>query len=168
MSRIVNIRERMGIPNSYLGMFFSVTFQNMTLQNLAHKPIGEIASYLRSLLGPNVVDLVYHACAFSTFISRSADQKNLAYFTANMNTSHDLMTSSWSNIRCYEYDYNIGLGRPDAVRRPIFPAFERLIYLMPRLTSGGLTVQICLRDGDWAHLKRDAEFNLFATYIVAG
>jgi len=82
-----------------------------------------------------------------------------------MNTSHDLMTSSWSNILCSEYDFNIGLGRPEAVRRPIFPAFEGLVYLMPRSTSGGLTVQICLRDEDWANLKEDAEFNLFATCI---
>jgi len=51
----------MGVPNSYLGMLCSVTFtcQKMTIQDLAHKPVGEIASYLRSLLDPNAVDLVY-------------------------------------------------------------------------------------------------------------
>lgn len=165
MSRAVDLRERMGVHSSYLGMLQSLTFAKQSLQKLADEPLGVTASHLRSLLNPEVVDLVYQARAFSTYVARAGEKKIEASFTANMNPSSDLMTSSWSKTRYYDYDFNLGLGRPEAVRRPKFPSFECLVYLMPRCPSGELSVQICLRDEDWDCLMADEEFARYAKYI---
>jgi hypothetical protein len=165
ISRAVDIRDRMGVPSSYLGMLQSLTFARRSLQQVVDEPLGTIASYLRSLLDPDVIDLVYQARAFNTFVARAGEKKCTASFTANMSPTSDLMTSSWSKIRCYEYDFNLGLGKPEAVRRPGFSAFECLVYFMPRSPRGELIVQICLRDEDWDRLKEDEEFTTFARYI---
>lgn len=112
-----------------------------------------------------MVDLVYQARAFNTFVARAGGKKATASFTANMNPSSDLMTSSWSKIGCYDYEFNLGPGKPEAVRRPGFSSFECLVYLMPRSPKGELIAQVCLRDDDWDRLKGDEEFTKFAQYV---
>lgn len=155
----------MGAPATYLGMLLSLTSQKETIQRLADEPLGVIASHLRPSLDPSVVDLVYQARAFSTFVARAGDKKANVCFTANMNPPSDLMTSCWSKIRCYEYDFNLRLGKLEEVRRPSFPSFKCLVYLMSPSPSGELTAQICLRDEDWDRLKADEEFTVYAKYI---
>ncbi|KAJ5714859.1 Transferase [Penicillium malachiteum] len=60
-ARAVDIRQRMGLPTSYPGMFQNMTYQHDTLQSLAEKPLGVIASEFRRQLDPKVRDLVYNA-----------------------------------------------------------------------------------------------------------
>ena len=56
----------------------------------------------------------------------------------------DIMLSSWAKLDCYELDFNLGLGKPDSVRRPQFAPVESLIYLMPKTLDGEIVVGICL------------------------
>jgi hypothetical protein len=62
-------------------------------------------------------------------------------------------------------DFGLGLGTPEAVRRPRFVPVEGLGYLMPRRASGEIVVAICLRDDDLLRLRSDGEFANFGTYI---
>lgn len=163
-ARAVDVRRRMGIPATYPGMLQNMTYNSDTLQHLADKPLGAIASELRAELDPKVTDLAYNTRAMATFIARSADKTKLSV-TACVDTSSGIMLSSWAKINTYGLDFNLELGKPEAVRRPCFIPFESLIYLMPKSPSGEMAVASCLRDEDWERLKMDEEFNKYARYI---
>lgn len=164
LARAVDVRERMGIPSTYPGFLQSMTYNTNTLHRLAEAPLGAIASELRKQLDPAVSDLAYGVRALVTFLSRTPD-KSKASVTASVNVPSDIMLSSWAKINTYELDFNLGLGMPEAVRRPMFVPFESLLYLMPKSPRGEMAVQICLRDEDWERLKGDTEFSRYARYI---
>ena len=75
------------------------------------------------------------------------------------------MLSSWAKLDCYELDFNLGLGKPDSVRRPQFVPVESLIYLMPKRLDGEIAVGICLRNEDMERLRADEEFAKYGRYI---
>lgn len=163
-ARAVDVRERMGIPSTYLGMFQNMAYNKDTLQNLADRPLGAIASQLRRKLDPKVVDLAYNTRALATFQAQSAD-KTKSSATACVDASSGIMLSSWAKINTFELDFNLGLGKPEAVRRPAFVPFEALIYIMPKSPNGEMAVGVCLRDEDWERLKADEEWVRYATYV---
>ena len=141
-----------------------MAYNKDTLQNLADRPLGAIASQLRRKLDPKVVDLAYNTRALATFQAQSAD-KTKTSATACVDSSSGIMLSSWAKINTFELDFNLGLGKPEAVRRPAFVPFESLIYIMPKSPNGEMAVGICLRDEDWERLKADEEWVRFAAYV---
>ncbi|KAJ5970966.1 Transferase [Penicillium vulpinum] len=163
-TRAVDMRQRFGIPQGYPGLLQTLTYNTDTIQKLCEEPLGIVAAELRSQLDPKKNDLVFKTRALATFLSRSADRTK-ASFTATVNVSSDFMLSSWSRISCYDLDFNLGLGKPEAVRRPHFTPVEGLGYLMPRSAAGEMPVAICLRNEDWEQLKVDGEFTKYAKYI---
>lgn len=141
-----------------------MTYNTYTLQKLIEAPLGNVASHLRSALDPQTSNLGYSTRALATFLDRTPD-KNIVSFTATLDLSADIMLSSWAKLDCYELDFNLGLGKPEAVRRPQFEPVESLIYLMPRTLDGEIAVGICLRDEDMERLKADEEFAKYGRYI---
>ena len=141
-----------------------MTYHTYTLQKLVEEPLGGVASRLRSALDPKTSNLGHHTRALATFLDRSPD-KSIISFTATLDLSADIMLSSWVKIDCYELDFNLGLGNPEAVRRPRFEPVESLAYLMPRTPDGEIAVAICLRDGDMERLRADEAFAKYGRYI---
>ncbi len=130
-----------------------MTYHKYSLQQLIEAPLGVIASQLRSAIDPNKSNLGYKTRALATFLDHTPD-KNIVSFVATLDLSTDIMLSSWAKRNCYELDFNLGLGKPEAVRRPQFDPIESLIYLMPKRLDGEIAVGICLRDEDMERLRR--------------
>jgi hypothetical protein len=164
LARAVDVRHYLDIPQTYPGLVQNMTYHTYTLQKLVEEPSGAVASQLRSALDPKTSSLGYNTRALATFLSRSPD-KSVISFTATLDLSADLMISSWAKLDCYELDFNLGLGKPKAVRRPRFEPVESLIYLMPRTLDGEIAIAICLRDEDMERLRADEEFTKYARYI---
>ena len=141
-----------------------MTYNTSTLQKLVDEPLGAVASQLRSVLDPKTSNLAYNTSALATCLNRAPD-KNIFSVTATLDLSLDIMLSSWAKLDCYELDFNLGLGKPEAVRRPQFEPVESLIYLMPRRPDGEITVGICLSDEDMERLRADEELGKYGTYI---
>ncbi|KAI9856191.1 MAG: hypothetical protein M1813_009208 [Trichoglossum hirsutum] len=164
IARAVNVRPYLGIPQTYPGLIQNMTYHTYTLQKLVEEPLGGVASQLRLALEPKTSNLGYHTRALATFLNRTPD-KSIISFVATLDLSVDIMLSSWAQLDCYGLDFNLGLGKPEAVRRPQFDPVESLIYLMPRTLDGEIAVAICLRDEDMERLRRDEEFEKYAKYI---
>ncbi|KAL8720829.1 MAG: hypothetical protein Q9225_002383 [Loekoesia sp. 1 TL-2023] len=163
-ARAVDVRHYLNIPKTYPGLMMNMTYHTYTLQRLVEEPLGDVASQLRSPLDPKTSNIGYRTRALATFINDTPN-KNIVSFTATVNSSTDIMLSSWAKLDCYELDFNLGLGKPEAVRRPRFPPFESLIYLMPKTLDGEIAVAICLRDEDMERLKADEDFAKYGIYV---
>ncbi|KAI9842074.1 MAG: hypothetical protein M1837_007499 [Sclerophora amabilis] len=163
-ARAVNVRHYLDISPTYPGLVQNMTYHTYTLQKLVEEPLGGVASQLRAALDPRTSDLGYNTRALATFLNRSPD-KNTISVTATLDLSADIMLSSWAKLDCYELDFNLGLSKPEAMRRPKFDTVESLIYLMPRTPDGETAVAICLRDEDMERLRADEEFAKHGRYI---
>jgi hypothetical protein len=163
-ARAVNVRRYLDISQTYRGLMQNMTYHTYTLQKLIEAPLGGVASQLLSALDPKTSNLGYNTRALATFLNRTPD-KNTISFTATLDLSADIMFSSWAKLDCYELDFNLGLGKPEAVRRPQFEPVGSLIYLMPRTLDGEIAVAICLRDEDMERLRADEDFAKYGKYI---
>lgn len=164
LARAVDVRRYLDIPQTYPGMVQNMTYHTYTLQKLVEEPLGGVALQLRLALDLRTSMLGYNTRALATLLNRAPD-KNIISVTATLDLSVDIMISSWAKIDCYGLDFNLGLGKPETVRRPRFVPVESLIYFMPKTPNGEIAVAICLRDEDMERLRADEEFAMYGRYI---
>ena len=164
LARAVDVRKTIDVPQTYPGLMQNMTFHTYTVEKFLSQPLGAVTSQLRFALDPITSDLKYRTLALATVLARSPDKSQIS-FVANVEPAKDVMLSSWAKLDCYDLDFNLGLGTPEAVRRPRFDPVEGLIYLMPRRRDGEIVVGICLRNEDLDRLKADEEFAKFATFV---
>ncbi len=162
--RAVDVRRYLDISPTYLGVMNNMTYHTYTLQKLLEEPLGGVTSQLRSAVDPKTSNLGYNTRALATLLNRTRDKTNID-FTVTLDLSVDIALSSWAKLDCYKLDFNLGLGKPDSVRRPQFVPVEGLIYLLPRRLDGEITVGICLSCEDMERLRADEEFAKYGRYI---
>ena len=141
-----------------------MTYHAYAARELTEAPLGEIASHLRLAVDPKTSDIGYRTRALATLLDRSPD-KSVVSVTATMDLSADIMLSSWAKENFYELDFNLGLGKPEAVRRPQFTPVVSLLYLMPKALDGENAAALCLRDEDMERLREDEYFMKYAAYV---
>ncbi|EEB07824.1 trichothecene 3-O-acetyltransferase [Schizosaccharomyces japonicus yFS275] len=162
LTRCVNVRRYLGIPMNYPGNALHSTYHNIVTDKFVRESHGNIASQLRLALDPS--DLAYKTRALATYINRIRDKSVLSYF-ANLDTSESVMLSSWAKMNCCDLDFNLGLGKPEVVRRPQCMPTEGLVYLLPQDRDGEIPATICLRNEDMERLRADEEFIRYAVYV---
>ena len=162
-ARAVDVRGYVNVPPSYPGIVQNMTYTTYQLQKLVTLSLGEIASALRIALNPETTNFSLHTRALITYLQSQADKSNISPL-ALLNLSVDVALSSWAKIDCYGLDFNLGLGLPEAVRRPRFKILEGFVYFMPRKCTGEIAVAMCLREEDMERLKVDEQFTKFARY----
>ncbi|KAL9095191.1 MAG: hypothetical protein Q9165_002447 [Trypethelium subeluteriae] len=162
-ARAVDVRGYMNIPSSYPGIVQNMTYTTYPIQKLVTLSLGEVASTLRVALDPETTNLPFHTRALITYLQSQADKSKISPL-ALLHLSTDVALSSWAKIDAYDLDFNLGLGLPEAVRRPRFKALEGFVYFMPRKRDGEVAVAMCLREEDIEQLKMDEQFTNFARY----
>ena len=164
LARAVDVRGHLGIPKTYPGLMQNMTFHTSTVKDLAKDKLGHITSQLRAAVDSRTSTLPQDTRALATALHHSRDKSRVSFVEDN-DSSTDIMLSSWAKLDCYDLDFNIGLGKPEAVRRPQFIPYEGLIYLMPKKPNGEIAVGLCLRDEDMDYLRDDKTFHEFCTYV---
>ena len=164
VARAVNVRRYLDIPPLYPGMVQHPTYHTYTLQKLVEEPLGVVASQFRSAIDLKTSTLGHDTRVLVRSLSRASDKTTVSFVRA-LDLSADFMLSSWANLECHEFDFNLGLGKAEAVRRPQFDPYESLAYLMPRTQEGEIALAICLREEDLTRLRADEEFAQYAAYI---
>ncbi|KAE8155152.1 transferase family-domain-containing protein [Aspergillus avenaceus] len=163
LGRAVDTRRHLGIPQIYTGLIQHMDYHTTTLASLLQTPLGEIASDLRRGVDPRTSRLAFAARALATHIRNTRD-RSLISFGAKHNPSTDLMLSSWANVPGYGLDFGLGLGEPEAVRRPQFAPVEGLVYFMPRRPDGEIVVGVSLSVDDMWRFVADEGVRRFAVY----
>lgn len=163
-ARAIDVRRYLDIPQTYPGLIENMTYNTYTFQKLIEQPLGVIASQLRSGVDPKISHLGYSTRALGTALSRASD-KSVISITASIDLPTDIMLSSWAKLNCCELEFGFGLGKPEAVRRPLFDPCESLVYLLPKTLDGEIVIAICLRDEDLERLKADKDFTKHARHI---
>ena len=141
-----------------------MTFHTSTIKKLAEDKLGTVASQLRAAVDSRTSSLLEDTRALATALHRSRDKSSIS-FVEDIDSSTDIMLSSWAKLDCYYLDFGIGLGKPEAVRRPQFVPYEGLIYLIPKKPNGEIAVGLCLRDEDMTCLRDDKTFKKFCTHV---
>jgi hypothetical protein len=162
-ARAVDVRRYINVPTTYTGIVQNMTYTTYQLQKLVTMPLGEIASALRVALEPKTTILPFHTRALATYLYGQADKWMVSPASA-LDLSVDIMLSSWAKTDCYDLDFNLGLGFPEAVRRPRFAPLQSFVYFMPRACDGEIAVAMCLREEDMERLKIDEEFAMYTRH----
>ncbi|KAG6896889.1 hypothetical protein C0992_005453 [Termitomyces sp. T32_za158] len=105
LARAVDVRRHLNIPLTYPGLIQNMTYHTYTLQQLVTEPLGVVASQLRLAVDVKTSDVEYRTRALATFINNAPD-KSIVSFTATIDSSKDIMISSWSKVQGYELDFN--------------------------------------------------------------
>lgn len=161
-ARAVDARGFVGTPKGYPGLLQNMTYNKSTFQQLVDEPLGAVASKLRSQLNPS--EMLQRTRALVTYVNTLPDKSGFN-FAATVDPTADVMLSSWAKVSCYDLDFNLGLGKPESVKRPRFDPCEGLMYLMPKAPDGEISLGISLREDDMERLKNDAEFTRYGRYI---
>ncbi|KAI9163989.1 trichothecene 3-o-acetyltransferase [Paramyrothecium foliicola] len=164
LTRAVDLRRYLNIPAKHPGFLQCMTYHDSTMTRTVEAQLGAIAADLRTAVEPSSSELEYYARSLATLISRMPD-KNGTSFIAGFDMSKDVMLSSWAKQDSYELDFGLGLGNPEAVRRPRFDGLQGLGYLLPKAPNGDIGLAMCLSTADMENLRRDKEFARYATYI---
>ncbi|PYH92648.1 hypothetical protein BO71DRAFT_451256 [Aspergillus ellipticus CBS 707.79] len=152
-ARAIDVRQRLDVPSTYPGALSNMSYVKSTLHSIDEQPLGVFASQLRRQLDPNVLDL-----------ARLEDKSKIG-ITASVDPTSGIMLSSWAKVDFNDLEFNIGLGKPEVVRRPSFIPVESLMYIMPRSRDGELAVALCIREDDWGCLGDDQEWKTYTSYV---
>ncbi|KAK5629005.1 hypothetical protein RRF57_004720 [Xylaria bambusicola] len=163
-SRAVDLRRYLDISETHPGFVQNMTYHNLSMEQAAHSPLSVIAADLRAVVEPKTSNLGYHGRSLATLISRTPDKSKIS-FLAGYDPSRDVMLSSWANQNSYQLDFGLGLGEPQAVRRPRFDSLPGLVYFTPKTRDGDLGVAICLSIDDTKALMMDREFLKYGIHI---
>ncbi|KAF3922571.1 hypothetical protein ABW21_db0209346 [Orbilia brochopaga] len=160
LARAVDARKPLGMPATYPGVVNNMTYHTSTASLLTDPDsmsLGAIATNLRAEIDPKTSSLSYMTRALATYVDRAADKTTLN-ITATLDLAKDIMLSSWARLPCYSMDFGMGIGVPEAIRRPQFAPTESLMYLMPRRADGEVVLALCLREDAMERLTNDPEF----------
>ncbi|KAM0250213.1 hypothetical protein ACHAQJ_008706 [Trichoderma viride] len=162
-ARAVDVRSYVHVPATYAGIVQNMTYTTYTLQELVALPLGEIASRLRIALEPNTTILPFHTRALATYLHNQADKSQVSP-ASSLDFSVDVIVSSWAKTDSYALEFNLGLGKPEAVRRPWFTPLQSFVYFMPRKGDGEMALAVCLGEEDMERLKADKHFTMYARH----
>lgn len=162
--RQVDVRKYLEIPATYPGNVVTSVVESLTLGELASVSLGTITSALRAQLKPE--DLVHSIRRDATAAKAQTRQRyNQGGNTKKKDRENTITMSSWTKAECKDVDFNLDLGSPVAIRRPMFTPIEGLVYLLPKGRAGEILAALCLREVDMDGLKHDKEFRRWTEYI---
>jgi hypothetical protein len=168
LARAVDIRRYLSIPPAYPGTVQNMSYLTMPIPNIVNSStsatLALLASKLRADVDPGTSTLGRNTRALVTLLEKSGDM-NAASITATLDLNVDIMLSSWASIPCYDMEFGLGLGKPEAVRRPEFETVESLLYFMPKRKDGEICVAVCLSVADMEKLKGDEDMMKYSTCI---
>ncbi|MBA7493059.1 hypothetical protein ES702_03614 [subsurface metagenome] len=171
-SRQADVRKYMNVPATYPGNMVASVNTALTLTELTTESLGTLAFKMRALLVPEVLVYTLRDGAIVPEDRRTQEkqeawnQEQKQYRdNKRIYRENTIIMSSWTKADCNDVNFNLGLGKPVAVRRPMFTPYEGVVYLLPKGRDGEILAGWCLCEEDIDGLRKDEEFCKWAEYI---
>jgi hypothetical protein len=164
MARAVDPRRYVNIPPTYPGYIPGMAYTALTLEEITRRSLGSIAAELRAAVDPESSRLSYQTKELATLLHRAVDRNPIS-ITKGLDLDRDIMLSSWAGMRCYFYDFGLGLGLPVSFRRTKMGPVPSLIFFMPKREDGQVVVNLCAREDDLRLLEQDEEFVQYSKFV---
>lgn len=163
--RQVDVRKYMEIPETYPGCMVTSVSRSLSLGEVTSESLGSVASLLRELLMDRQFFVHSVRAAATEVRNQIAHGTGTNESDKKKDRENTITMSSWSKAECHNVDFNLGLGKPTAVRRPQFTPIEGIVYLLPKGPDGDVVAGLCLRAQEIQGLRNDSEFSKWAEYI---
>lgn len=163
--RAVDVRRHLGLPAKYPGLILNLTNHESTVEDVVSDPLGVVASRLRLAIASETSTLEHDTLNLLCALNRAKNKDKVSY-VPSLNPGIDCTLSSWVKMDCTNMDFGLGLGGPEAVRRPQFVPYEGLCYLLPRAKNGEIVLAVCLRDEDIETMSKDEELLRYSSPIA--
>jgi hypothetical protein len=165
MARAINPRRYLPeVPEFYPGYISNMAFSVAELGQLVDQSLGSIAHTLRSAVDPDTSGLEQATREYATLMYRAKDRDSIS-MTQNLKLDTDIMLSSWASMRCYHFDFGLGLGTPVAFRRTKHVAVPGLLFLLPQDLKGEIILTMCVREDELEKLRHDETLTKFVEHI---
>lgn len=165
ISRAVNPRKYLDIPATYPGYVNSNACSSGSIDCITRCSLASIALELRTKVDPLTSGLRDSTRGVATMLYRAKD-RNTVPVHGSVDSNSDIMLSSWANMRGYDFDFGLGLGKPTHFRRMDHQRIPSLAFLLPRRPDGEIILSICLRIDDIALLRLDSTFTTYGRFIM--
>lgn len=159
----INIRKKLKKPlsESYFGAaidFASVQMPLTHFQNTSMSSFAETALAIREAI--HSVDEAYirQAIALAKYPNPNLDVRDLQASNMDRANGADMYITSWEKLQCYDATFEMGLGRPDWVRKPWSKDPGSCIVLPFDKRKDHLEVVVQMTEGDMERLLKDSEF----------
>lgn len=134
------------------------------MDDLGDGQVGGIAAVLRAAVDPASSGLGDSTRESATLLHRAKDRDTVSG-DDNMDFNKDIMPSSWAGMRCYHFDFGLGMGTPASFRRTKHGLVPSLMFLLPKVPTGEIVVSLCEREGNLQGVQEEETFKRLARYI---
>lgn len=165
IGRAVNPRRYLNIPPTYPGYINNNAYSTDALNQLTERTLSSIALDLRAKVDPKSSNIGGHTRAIATMLYRAKD-RNTVKMHGSLNSDCDLMLSSWANMRGYDFDFGLGLGKPTYFRRTDHQLIPSLAFFLPKRSDGEIILSACLRTDDIARLRLDPQLAKHGRFLL--
>lgn len=129
------------LPEYYFGAavdFASAEMSLCHLEDMSLSSMAETALVIREAINCVNDDYIRKAIALTLYPKPNVDVRDLQGSNMNRATGADMYITSWEKLKLYEGTFDMGLGRPDWVRKPwsrdpgsciVLPVDDRKDYL---------------------------------------
>lgn len=164
----INIRGKLEkpLPESYFGTAIDFASAQLPLGHLTDtSPPAMIQTAMEIRRAINSVDEPYirQAIALARFPDPTNDVRDLQASNMDRANGADMYVTSWEKLDCYEATFDLGLGRPDWVRKPWSRDPGSCIVLPSDNRKNYLEVVIQMTTADMDRLLQD---RFFMNYVV--
>jgi len=160
----VNLRNKLEDPlidSSYFGaaVDFASTQLSLThLQKRDHASMTITALAIHDAVSKVDASYARAAIALSNSMDPTVDVRDLQASNMNRTTGADMYITSWKRMGLYSSDLDLGLGKPDWVRKPWSKDPGSCIILPSNPKKPIVEVLVQMTEDDMARLLKDQEF----------
>ena len=167
----VNIRNRLKqpLPHSYFGSaidFASVQRSLTHLSKIDMSSLAQTALSIRQSINQVNEPYIREAIALAEVTDPDVDVRDLLASNMDRTNGADMYITSWEKLPLYEATLDLGLGRPDWVRKPWSRDPGSCIILPRDNRKPFLEVVVQMTVADMARLLRDDEFMKYVIRVV--
>ena len=166
----VNIRGKVGLPEEYFGAAVDSGIAKLDLDSLTRPemmPLQEVSQLIRTAIDEVDEEYLWESIAFANSADAQTEVHDLQACNMDRVTGADMYITSWLNMGTYHHDLDMGLGKPDWVRKP-WSRDPGSCIILPRKSDQAAYFEVVVQmsEVDMSRLLADQEFTEYVVKVI--